>query len=335
MIELIALFGVIALILIFDFINGFHDTANQVSTVVATKVLKPGHAVILAGILNFIGPFVLGLAVANTIGKISLNPMELGLMGISAAVLSAVIWNLATWYYGIPSSSSHALVGGLVGAVIITSGVDGIKIESIIKTFEGLLLSPIAAFFLTLIFVLFLYLISVNVFKNTPKLNAPYKHLQLITFVISGIGHGGNDATKSMGIIGVVLLAAGVTSEFEIPTWVIISCATAIALGTAIGGFRIIRTMAKRLTKMEPVQGFGANTVNSILLTYGTVLGFPMSTTHVITGCIIGAGASKGLKRVKWGLGRDIMLTWIFTIPLTALIAVLIFVFMNAMLTVF
>ncbi len=317
----------IAIILIFDFINGFHDTANQVSSAIGAKALKPRDAVLLAAIINFAGPFVLGLAVANTIGKIadakalqSLS-IDFALTVIGCAILAAIAWNLITWRKGIPSSSSHALVGGVVGAVIVAIGVEVINPAAITKTIEGLLFSPLIAFFVAFLLTILVFWITFKVLKNSPKLGKIYKRSHIFFIIWIGLGHGGNDATKSMGIIGLVLLMAGITQQFEIPFWVIFSCSLAMALGTAIGGFKIIRTMAKKMTKISPDLGFSAEVANSTLLTVGTITGFPMSTTHIITSSILGAGSTKGLKHVQWGVGKSILIAWILTIPITAVIA--------------
>jgi len=317
----------IAIIIVFDFINGFHDTANQVSPAVGARALKPRDAVLMAAFFNFLGPFVLGLAVANTIGKIAdvnaFKTLDVGftLTVILCAIISAITWDLITWWKGFPSSSSHALVGGVVGAVIAAIGIEAVNPTAIIKTFQGLIFSPLIAFFIAFLLTILIFWITIKVFKNNPKVGKYYRYSQIFLVTWTALGHGGNDATKSMGIIGFVLLMAGITQKFEIPFWVIIACSAAMALGTAIGGFKIIRTMAKRTTKLSSDLGFTAEIANSTVLTVGTITGFPMSTTHVITGSIMGAGSAKGIKRVQWALGRNIVIAWILTIPITAIIA--------------
>ncbi len=318
---------VVVIILFFDFINGFHDTANQVSPAIGARALKPRDAVLLAAIMNFAGPFVLGTAVANTIGKIANTnalqslSIEFALTVIGCAIVAAIVWDLITWWKGIPSSSSHALVGGVVGAVATAIGFDAINPAAITKTIEGLLFSPLIAFFVAFLVTILVFWITFKVLKNSPKSGKIYKYSQIFFVIWTGLGHGGNDATKSMGIIGLVLLITGITQKFEIPFWVIFLCSLAMALGTAIGGFKVIRTMAKKMTKINPDLGFAAEVGNSSVLTVGTITGFPMSTTHVITGSIMGAGSAKGFKRVQWGLGKNIVIAWILTIPITAVIA--------------
>ena len=318
---------VVVVILIFDFINGFHDTANQISPTIGAKALKPRDAVLLAAIFNFAGPFILGTAVADTIGKITSSSFlkaqsfEFAMSIILCAILSAIAWNLITWWKGIPSSSSHALVGSVVGAVTAAIGFETIKISALEKTFTGLLGSPIIAFCIAFLIAILIFWITFKIFKNSPKSGKIYKYSQIFFVMWTGLGHGGNDATKSMGIIALVLLIAGITQKFEIPFWVIFSCSLAMALGTAIGGFKIIRTMAKKTTKITPDIGFAAQMGNSLVLTVGTLIGFPMSTTHVITASILGAGTAKGVKRVQWGLAKNILATWVLTVPVTALLA--------------
>jgi len=253
---------VVVIILFFDFINGFHDTANQVSPAIGARALKPRDAVLLAAIMNFAGPFVLGTQVANTIGKIananalqSLS-IEFALTVIGCAIVAAIVWDLITWWKGIPSSSSHALVGGVVGAVVTAIGFGAINPTAITKTIEGLVFSPLTAFFVAFLVTILVFWISFKVLKNSPKSGKYYKYSQIFFVIWTGLGHGGNDATKSMGIIGLVLLITGITQKFEIPFWVIFLCSLAMALGTAIGGFKVIRTMAKKMTKLSPDLGF-------------------------------------------------------------------------------
>ncbi|MFN3527853.1 MAG: anion permease [Candidatus Altarchaeaceae archaeon] len=323
----------IAIIVFFDFMNGFHDTANQVSPAIGARALKPRDAVLLAAICNMLGPFVLGLAVADTIGKIASStalkalPMEFALTIILCAIISAIFWDLITWWKGIPSSSSHALVGGVVGAVIAGIGFEAIKISAIEKTFQGLIGSPIVAYTIAFLVTILIFWITFKIFKNSPKVAKFYKYSQIFFVTWTALGHGGNDATKSMGIIGLVLLIVGITTHFEIPFWVVLLCSVAMALGTALGGFKIIRTMAKKTTKISPDLGFSAEVANSTVLTIGTITGFPMSTTHVITSSILGAGSAKGIKRVQWGLARNIVMAWILTLPMTALIAAILVFF--------
>lgn len=318
---LVAIF--FSIILFFDFTNGFHDTANQVSPAIGARALKPRDAVLLAAAMNFAGPFVLGVAVANTIGHIAnMNalqslPTNFALSVIACAVIAAISWNLITWWKGIPSSSSHALVGGVVGAVAVAIGIGEINPAAITKTIYGLAFSPLIAYGFAFLVAILVFWITFKIFKNNPKSGKLYRYSQIFFVIWTGLGHGGNDATKSMAMMGLILFATGITQQFEIPDWVILSCASVMALGTAVGGFKIIRTMGKRITKLSPDLGFAAQVANSSVLTIGTITGFPMSTTHVITGSIMGAGSSKGFKRVQWGLGRNIVFAWILTLPAT------------------
>ncbi|MDI6730613.1 MAG: inorganic phosphate transporter [Candidatus Altarchaeum sp.] len=318
---------VVVIILVFDFINGFHDTANQVSPAIGAKALKPRDAILLAAIMNFAGPFVLGTLVADTVGKIvNANALQslstdFALTVIGCAILAAIAWNLITWWKKIPSSSSHTLVGGVVGATVIAIGFDAINPATITKTINGLLFSPLIAFSFTFLLTIMIFWVTFKVLKNSPKSGKIYKSSQIFFVIWTSLGHGGNDATKSMGIIGLILIITGITQQFEIPFWVIFSCSLAMALGTAIGGFKIIRTMAKKMTKLNPDLGFAAEVGNSLILIVGTITGFPMSTTHVITSSIMGAGSAKGFKSVQWGLGKNMVLAWILTIPITAVIA--------------
>lgn len=317
----------IAIIIFFDFINGFHDAANQISATIGSRALSPRNAVLLAAIFNILGPFVLGLAVADTIGKIAKSEalkaidVNFALTIIFCAIISAIFWDLLTWWKGFPSSSTHALVGGVVGAVIAGIGFEAIKISAIEKTLQGLIGSPIVTFLVAYLLAILIFWITFKIFKNSPKSGKFYKYSQILFVAWTGLGHGGNDATKSMGIIGLVLVFTGITTHFEIPFWVVLACAIAMGLGTGVGGFKIIRTMAKKATKLSPDLGFVAQTANSLVLTIGSITGFPMSTTHVATTSILGAGSAKGVKRVQWGLARNIVMAWIFTIPITALIA--------------
>ncbi len=309
---------IIALALFFDFINGFHDAANAIATVVSTRVLSPQMAVIMAAFWNFIGAFVFGTAIAATIGKGIIDPNAITLRILFAALIGAIAWNLITWYYGLPSSSSHALVGGLVGAAISAAGTGAVQFAGVSKTVIFILIAPL----LGLLGGVALMVLLTWVFRKASRsVNPWFRKLQLISASFYSLGHGTNDAQKTMGIIAAVLFSAGLTSTFTVPIWVILSAHAAIALGTYAGGWRIVKTMGGRLTKLKPVHGFAAETSSGIVL-FGTAqYGIPVSTTHVIAGAIMGVGSVKRTSMVRWTLARKIASAWVLTIPLAALIA--------------
>ena len=315
---------VIGLVLIFDFINGFHDSANSIATVVSTKVLSPLAAVALAAIFNFVAFLLFPLRVATTIGKGVIDPGIVTLTLILSAVCAAIIWNLITWWQGLPSSSSHTLVGGLVGAAIASSGFGSIIFAGVIKIAIFIVVAP----FLGMIMSFIISAIVLNLVKNsTPsKVDKHFRRLQLLSASAFSLGHGGNDAQKSMGIIWVSLLATNqVTRDTPIDLWIVLSCHAAIALGTFLGGWRIVKTMGQRITKLKPFEGFCAETAGALTLFGATHFGIPVSTTHTITGSIIGVGAIKGVSSVKWGVTTKIFWAWILTIPVSALIGAAIF----------
>lgn len=315
---------VIGLVLIFDFINGFHDSANSIATVVSTKVLSPLAAVALAAIFNFVAFLIFPLRVATTIGKGVIDPGIVTLTLILSAVCAAIIWNLITWWQGLPSSSSHTLVGGLVGAAIASSGFGSIIFAGVIKIAIFIVVAP----FLGMIMSFIISAIVLNLVKNsTPsKVDKHFRRLQLLSASAFSLGHGGNDAQKSMGIIWVSLLATNqVTRDTPIDLWIVLSCHAAIALGTFLGGWRIVKTMGQRITKLKPFEGFCAETAGALTLFGATHFGIPVSTTHTITGSIIGVGAIKGVSSVKWGVTTKIFWAWILTIPVSALIGAAIF----------
>jgi len=313
------LYVVIALVLIFDFINGFHDSANSIATVVSTKVLSPLAAVSMAAFFNFIAFTVFPLKVAHTIGKGVVNPEVLNLTVISAALFAAITWNLLTWWWGLPSSSSHTLVGGLVGASIAHAGTSSIVIGGVLKIVAFIFIAPLLG-------MLFSFIISTIVVyisrKSTPfKIDHLFRRLQILSSASFSLGHGGNDAQKSMGIIWAALIVEGLTTKDDpIALWIILSCQSAIALGTLFGGWRIVKTMGQKITKIKPFEGFCAETAGTLTLFGATHFGIPVSTTHTITGAIMGVGARKGLSAVKWGVTKKIFIAWIFTIPVSAII---------------
>jgi inorganic phosphate transporter, PiT family len=316
---MVLLYVVVALVLIFDFLNGFHDSANSIATVVSTKVLSPVIAVIVAAFFNFIAFTVFPLNVAHTIGNGVVNPDVLNLTVFSAALVAAITWNILTWWWGLPSSSSHTLVGGLVGAAIAHSGVSSVVFAGLIKIVLFIFVAPILGMLMS-------YAISsivVYLFRNfTPSgVDKIFRRLQLLSSSALSLGHGGNDAQKSMGIIWAALIVSGLsTKEDPIALWIILSCQSAIALGTLFGGWRIVKTMGQKITKIKPFEGFCSELSGSLTLFGATHFGIPVSTTHTITGAIIGIGARKGVAAVKWGVTKKIFLAWILTIPVSSVI---------------
>ena len=311
----------VLLALAFDFMNGFHDAANSIATVVSTGVLKPGQAVLFAAIFNFIALFVFHLSVAATIGKGLAEPGVVDVNVVFGALVGAISWNFITWYYGIPSSSSHALIGGIVGAVISKAGASALIASSIVKTVIFIFLSPLMGFLLG---SLMLIAVSWLLRRSTPsRVDRWFRRLQLVSAGAYSLGHGGNDAQKTIGIVWMLLIATGysVASDKSPPTWVVLSCYTAIAMGTLFGGWRIVKTMGQRLTKLKPVHGFCAETGGAITLFLAAVLGIPVSTTHTITGAIVGVGATQRASAVRWGIAGNIIWAWILTIPATAFVA--------------
>ena len=308
------------LALAFDFMNGFHDAANAIATVVSTGVLKPQSAVILAAFFNFVAVLVFQLKVATTVGKGTIDPTVIDHYVVFGALIGAITWNFLTWYYGIPSSSSHALIGGLVGAAVAKAGTGALISSGLIKTLTFIILSPL----LGLLFgSLMMLLVSWLFVRSTPqRIDKWFRRMQLFSASMYSLGHGGNDAQKTMGIIWMLLIAAGVTAASDpLPLWVIISCYVAISLGTLFGGWRIVKTMGQKITKLKPVGGFCAETGGAITLFLATSMGIPVSTTHTITGAIVGVGSSRKMSAVRWGIAGNIVWAWIFTIPASACVA--------------
>ncbi len=310
----------VVLALAFDFMNGFHDAANSIATVVSTGVLKPHQAVAFAAFFNIVALFVFQLKVATTIGKGTIDPAIVDHIVIFGALVGAVVWNLVTWYYGIPSSSSHALIGGLVGAALAKSGPDALISAGILKTVAFIFVSPLLGFILG---TLLMVAVSWLFFRTTPrKVDKWFRRLQLISAGLYSLGHGGNDAQKTIGIIWMLLIAAGLSQSSDpIPIWVVVCCYVAIGLGTMFGGWRIVKTMGQKITKLKPVGGFCAETGGAITLFLATALGIPVSTTHTITGAIVGVGSARKFNAVRWGIAGGIVWAWILTIPCSALIA--------------
>ncbi|KQN75324.1 inorganic phosphate transporter [Duganella sp. Leaf61] len=312
----------IALALVFDFMNGFHDAANAIATVVSTGVLKPQTAVAMAAAFNFIAIFVFHqLTVAATVGKGTIDPSVVDQYVIFGALVGAIVWNVVTWYYGIPSSSSHALIGGLVGAAVAKSGTGALISAGLIKIVVFIVLAPLMGFIFGSIMMLIVSWIFV---RSTPRrVDKWFRRLQLVSAASYSLGHGGNDAQKTIGIIWMLLIAAGYSQvgDAEPPLWVIVSCYTAISFGTLFGGWRIVKTMGQKITKLKPVGGFCAETGGAVTLFVATALGVPVSTTHTITGAIVGVGASQKMSAVRWGVAGNIVWAWIFTIPASAFVA--------------
>ncbi len=311
----------VVLALAFDFMNGFHDAANSIATVVSTGVLKPGQAVIFAAFFNFVAIFVFHLSVAATIGKGLAQPGIVDVHVVFGALVGAITWNFITWYYGIPSSSSHALIGGIVGAVIAKAGANALVSSSLIKTVLFIFVSPTLGFALGSIMLIG---VSWALRRSTPsRADRWFRRLQLVSAGAYSLGHGGNDAQKTIGIVWMLLIATGYTAAGDAspPGWVVLSCYTAIALGTMFGGWRIVKTMGQRLTKLKPVHGFCAETGGAITLFLAASLGIPVSTTHTITGAIIGVGATRRASAVRWGVAGNIVWAWVLTIPASAFVA--------------
>lgn len=321
---------IIGLVLIFDFINGFHDSANSIATIVSTKVLSPFNAVLLAAIFNFIAFTVFPLKVATTMGKGVIDPAVVTLTVIAAALVAAITWNLLTWWWGLPSSSSHTLVGGLVGAAIVSSGPSSVIAGGVLKIAAFIVIAPLLGMVMSYI----ISIIVINVVKkHSPSgVDKHFRRLQLVSAAAFSLGHGGNDAQKSMGIIWIALITMGMASvdDKRPELWVVLSCQAAIALGTLFGGWRIVKTMGQRITKLKPFEGFCAETAGALTLFGATHFGIPVSTTHTITGAIMGVGAIKGLSAVKWGVTTKIFWAWILTIPVSAVIGAIVFFLFSA-----
>lgn len=319
---------VISLTLVFDFINGFHDSANSIATVVSTKVLSPFSAVAFAAFFNFVAFLIFSLNVATTIGKGVVNPDVINLNVIAAALLAAITWNLLTWWWGFPSSSSHTLVGGLVGAAVAKAGFGSVVVGGLVKIMAFIVIAPVLGMIISFI----ISAIVLWICRNFPptKIDKYFRQLQLLSAAAFSLGHGGNDAQKSMGIIWVALIVTGhATKNDPIALWIVLSCHAAIAVGTMFGGWRIVKTMGQRITKLKPFEGFCAESAGALTLFGATELGIPVSTTHTITGAIIGAGARKGVSAVKWGVTTKIFWAWILTIPVSATIGALVYSFLQ------
>lgn len=322
-------FVAIGTALFFDFVNGFHDSANAIATVVGTRVLKPLHAVIIAAFANFVGPFLFGTAIATTVGNGIIEPEFSTVDIILAGLIGAIIWDLVTWYLGLPSSSSHALIGGLVGSALIVGGWNAIIVPGVEKVMIFMILSPVAGFVIAFV----LAMIIIYFLKDSKPLfiNRVFGKLQIVSSTFFSLTHGANDGQKTMGVITALLMAGGFMSsdEFVVPAWVIVSAAAAISAGTLLGGWRIVKTMAFRITELKPYQGFCAETGGGVILTAMAGLGIPVSTTQAISGAIMGVGSTRRLSAVRWGIGRRIVYAWLITIPASAAIASIVTIFIQ------
>lgn len=315
----ITLVFLIGIALLFDLINGMHDAANSIATVVSTRVLKPFHAVLWAGFFNFAAYFIFEAHVASTIGKGLISPELIDNSVVFGALMGAISWNLITWWGGIPSSSSHALVGGIVGAGVTKAGFGAIVWSGLSKTLYAIVLSPFTGFVLGVMMVVLVSWIFLS--ANPAMTDGLFRKLQLVSSALYSLGHGSNDAQKTAGIIAVLLYSNGVYSEFTVPGWVILSCYSVMGLGTMLGGWRIVHTMGSKITRLTPMQGACAETAGAITLFGATYLGIPVSTTHTITSAIIGVGTAKRASAVRWGVAKGIVWAWIITIPASAAMA--------------
>ncbi len=326
------LYIVIALVLIFDFINGFHDSANSIATVVSTKVLSPIAAVVMASFFNFIAFLIFLPRVATMMGKGVINPDVINLTVIASALIAAITWNLITWWLGLPSSSSHTLVGGLVGAAVASSGWSSVIMVGVIKIVIFIVIAPLLGMVMSFIISAIVIFLARN--HSPSGIDKHFRRLQLLSAAAFSLGHGGNDAQKSMGIIWIALVVTGLATKNDpIALWIVLSCQAAIAVGTLLGGWRIVKTMGQKITKLKPFEGFCAESAGAITLFAATHFGIPVSTTHVITGAIIGAGARKGVSAVKWGVTTSIFWAWLLTIPVSAIVGYIMFLFLNRILT--
>jgi inorganic phosphate transporter, PiT family len=329
------LLAVVALAIAFDYINGFHDTANAIATSVATRALRPQHALLMAAAFNFIGAFA-GTAVAKTIGAGLVDEQTTTQAVVAAALIGAIVWNLLTWWLALPSSSSHALIGGLLGATIAAVGVGAIKVSGLVdKVLVPLVTSPILGFVGALVLIVVLSWLVFGLTNrqggpNRRRVSGVFRRVQVLSAGFMAFAHGSNDAQKTMGIITLALFSAHVIPTVEVPFWVIAVSATAISLGTAIGGWRIMQTMGQRVVELEPIHGFAAETTAATIIYVAAHFGMPVSTTHVISSAIMGVGTSRGVRGVKWGVARRILVAWVLTIPASAIVGALAWVVLNA-----
>jgi PiT family inorganic phosphate transporter len=322
----ITLIILIGLAIIFDFLNGVHDSSNIVATMISSRAIPPRVALAITAVAEFSGPLIFGVAVANTIGHEIVQADQLNMIVIIAALVAAISWNILTWVLGIPSSSSHALIGGILGSVAVGAGFAVIKINGVMKVLIALFTSPIIGFLAGMIIANIVYLFS---WKSTPKVNGVFKKLQVITSIGLALSHGTNDAQKTMGIITLGLVIGGVIPTFQVPTWVIFVCAGAIATGTSVGGWQLIRTLGSKFYKIRPVHGFSAQIASAAVILTASLVGGPVSTTQVVSTAIMGVGAAERFSKVRWGVAGDIASAWLFTIPATGLLGAGIYSLLN------
>lgn len=312
------LITIIAIALVFDFLNGFHDASNIVATMISSRAVSPRNALLMSAAAHFAGPFLFGVAVATTIGSEVVDPAAISSAVIIAALCSAIVWNLFTWYFGLPSSTSHALIGGLVGAVVVAEGLATINVEGLTKVLIALFVSPILGFVVAFLMLRLIYFLARGA---TPSVNTLFKKSQLPTSLALALSHGTNDAQKTMGIIAMAMVTTGYVTEFQVPWWVIALSAGAIALGTAMGGWRIIETLGGRFYKIRPVHAFGSQLTSAAIILGAALMGGPVSTTQVVSSSIMGAGSADRLSKVRWVVARDIAVAWLLTIPVSVLLA--------------
>jgi PiT family inorganic phosphate transporter len=309
---------IIAIALIFDFLNGFHDSSNIVATMISSRAMSPRSALLIAAIAVLAGPFLFGVAVAKTIGSEVVDPDAITSAVIIAALVGAILWNLFTWYFGWPSSTSHALIGGLIGAVVIAAGFETINLEGLRKVLIALLISPILGLVIGYLVLKVIYFLARG---SSPGINSVFKRSQLGTSLALALSHGTNDAQKTMGIIAMAMVTTGFVTDFQVPWWVIALSASAIALGTALGGWRLIETLGGKFFKIRPVHAFGSQLTSAGIILGAALMGGPVSTTQVVSSSIMGAGSADRVSKVRWTVARDIAVAWLFTIPVTALLA--------------
>jgi PiT family inorganic phosphate transporter len=312
------LIAVIVLGVLFDFLNGIHDSSNVVATMISSRAFSPQVALGVTAVAEFSGPFIFGVAVANTIGNDIVASQLISTQVILAALISAILWNLLTWYLGFPSSSSHALVGGILGAVVMAAGWQAIEVRGLEKILIALFSSPIIGFVLGFIIIRVILIFS---WKASPRINGFFKRSQILTGISLALSHGANDAQKTMGIITLALVTSGYLKIFAVPRWVIFLCASMIALGTAVGGWRLIRTLGGKIYKIRPVDGFASQLTSAVVILGNSLLGGPVSTTQVVSSAIMGVGAGERANKVRWGVAQEIAMAWLLTIPATALVA--------------
>jgi PiT family inorganic phosphate transporter len=321
--------GIIAVAYGFDFVNGFHDAANSVATVISTRVLPPFAAVSMAAFFNFIAFAVFGVAVATTIGNGIVIPQVVTPNLILAALIGAICWDLLTWYLGLPSSSSHALIGGLVGAAVVRAGLGSLRWSPLETVLSFMVISPIVGFLLS--FVLMSVLIRVFFAVPLQVVNRYFRRLQLVSSAMVSLSHGTNDAQKTMGVVTALLVSTGYLATFAVPLWVAVLAASAIALGTSFGGWRIVRTLGFKMTRLDPVHGFSIETASAATIIAASLPGIPVSTTHVVSGAVMGSGATMGASTVRWGVARRIVWAWVITIPMSAIAAAVAYIIVSAL----